>query len=222
MAETREQKIARLRRERNQKVGWRKPLKLRVAALTARIRKINRALRNLTSGGVPAMNPGGWHPDAVENQTAAPLSWVPGQPKIVWHTTEGSSLPGYDGSQPHFTLEPKANKLWQHVPIRGGSYALQNASGGVETNRARAIQVELIGFASETQGWSDEAYANIARLARWIEKHAGVPRTCGVTFRSDSTHKVANFPSYTGHLGHQHVPENTHWDPGLFRIDKVI
>lgn len=221
MTETREEKIKRLRRERNSKLAWRLSLRKRAALLTRRIRKINRALRRLT-GAVPPMNPGGWHPDAVDNQTANPLSWVAGEPKIVWHTTEGSGLPGYSGSQPHFTLEPKSNKLWQHVPIRGGAYALRNLSGGIETNRAHAIQVELIGFARESHLWSDEAYANIARLARWIEKHAGVPRRCGVEFRSDSTHKVSDYVNYSGHLGHQHVPENDHWDPGLLRINKVI
>lgn len=216
MSETRLEKIRRLRRERNKKRALR-------AAMAKRIRKINAALKRLLETDVPPMNPGGWHPDAIENQSKAPLSWTAGRPKLCWHTTEGFSLPAYSGSHPHFTLNPKTGTLWQHVPIRGGAYALQNLSGGVETNRAHVIQVELIGFARETGSWSDAEYANIAKLARWIEKHAGVPRSCGVVFRNDSTHKVADWTNYSGHLGHQHVPENSHYDPGAgFKIGKVI
>jgi hypothetical protein len=222
MAETLPEKIRRLRSERNKKRREASGHRTRLQQLNRRIRKVNAALRRLVSGGVPPMNPGGWHPDAVENQTITPLSWTAGRPKLVWHTTEGSGLPSYSNSQPHFTLNPKTGALWQHVPIRGGAYTLRNPSGGVETNRARAIQVELIGFARESHLWSDEAYRNIAKLARWIEKHAGVPRQCTVTFRSDSNHKVPDYTNYTGHLGHQHVPENDHWDPGLFQIRKVV
>jgi hypothetical protein len=183
---------------------------------------LRKRLANLTKPKVPGMNPGGWHPDAIENQSKTPLSWTAGRPKLVWHTTEGFGLPTYSGSNPHFTLDPKSGKLWQHVPIRGGAYALENRAGGVETNRAHAIQVELIGFAKDTGHWPDSYYANIARLARWIEKHAGVPRSCSVTFREDSTHKIGDWTNYTGHCGHQHVPENSHYDPGFFRIDKVL
>lgn len=222
MPETIAEKVKRWRHERNRRRKARKGLLARAVEQARRIKKLNAAIKKATASGVPPMNPGGWHPDAIENQSASPLSWTRGNPKIVWHTTEGSGLPAYSGSQPHFTLNPKTGTLWQHVPIRGGAYALQNLSGGVETNRAHAIQVELIGFAGQTQDWSDAEYANIAKLARWIEKHGGVPRQCSVTFRSDSIHKIQDWPGYTGHCGHQHVPENTHWDPGLFQIQKVI
>ena len=165
---------------------------------------------------------GGFHPGATRTQLAAPLGFVGAKPKLVWHTTEGYGLPVYSGSCPHFTLNPKTGELWQHVPITGGAYALENHAGGVETNRANAIQVELIGFARDTGVWPKSYYVNIARLARWIEKHAGVPRRCGVTFRASSSYKVRDWYGYAGHCGHQHVPENIHWDPGEFRIEEVI
>lgn len=222
MAETLPEKLKRWRRERNERRKQAGRLRDRLKAVNTRIRKLNAAIRRASAAGVPPMNPGGWHPDAIENQTASPLSWVAGKPKLVWHTTEGSSLPGYSGSQPHFTLDTKTGRLWQHVPIRGGAYALRNAPGGVETNRAHAIQVELIGRAAESHTWTDGQYANIAKLARWVEKHAGVPRTCGVTFTTSSANKVSDYPNYSGHLGHQHVPENDHWDPGRLTISKVI
>jgi hypothetical protein len=195
----------------------RKALDKAIAKLKATIARRRAALQPKVPGVV-----NGWHPGATRNQTAAPLAFIGVEPKIVWHTTEGYGLPGYSGVQPHFTLNPKTGELWQHVPITGGAYALENHSGGVETNRANAIQVELIGFARDSAVWPKSYYANIANLARWIEKHAGVKRACGVKFRASSSYKISNWYGYGGHCGHQHVPENSHWDPGEFRIDEVV
>jgi hypothetical protein len=217
------EKLARLRKERNRRREDNVKRRRRVKQVDGRIRKLNVAIRRLIDRLAPVPpNHGGWHPRAVRTQVTAALSWVAAKPKLVWHTTQGYGLPTYSGSMPHFTLDPKSGKLWQHVPITGGAYALRNTSGGVETNRARAIQVELVGFAEESHKWGDGEYARIAELARWIEKHAGVPRSCDVTFRQSSTGKIRDWVNYTGHCGHQHVPENDHWDPGLLQIGKVI
>lgn len=177
------------------------------------------------AGDVPGIE-NGWHPDATRTQVQGGIGAYLNVPaKLVWHTTEGVSLPAYSGTHPHFTLNPKTGQLWQHIPIHSGAMALENDAGGVETNRAHAIQVELIGYAAQTQGWSDADYANVAKLARWIEKHAGVARRCAVDFHSASSVvrlSGSAWLAYAGHLGHQHVPENAHWDPGLFKIEKVI
>ena len=87
---------------------------------------------------------------------------------------------------------------------------------------ATGIQVELVGFAKESHLWSEASYRQIADLARWIEKHGGVERICSVQFRSSSNFKVTNWLGYSGHIGHQHVPENDHWDPGLLDIARVL
>lgn len=232
MAESLRQKLARLSKERDfrrkdntkrrkRRDALNKAIKKmdgRIRALNAGIKKVRDALKG---GNVPGNN-GGWHANAIRVQIHEALSWVPAQPKLVWHTTEGYGLPTYSGSCPHFTLDPKTGKLWQHVPITGGAYALRNESGGVETNRARAIQVELCGFAARSQNWTDEEYAHIAALARWIEKYAGVPRSCSVTFRASSSFKISDWLNYSGHCGHQHVPENDHWDPGRVNIEKIL
>lgn len=182
-----------------------------------------------TAGGdedVPGIEDGGWHPDAIRNQVQGGIGAMSGPPKIVWHTTEGFGLPQYAGSHPHFTLDPRTGKLYQHISIRSGAMALKNLSGGVETNRDGAIQVELIWFAAQTQNGTEEMYEHIADLARWIEKHAGVPRKCNVQFVGNASGSTrmsgSTWDGYSGHCGHQHVPENDHWDPGDFQIDKVI
>lgn len=227
---------ARLRAERKTRRARIKRLREHVAAQRLRIRKISTWLN--AHPGVPPIN-NGWHPDAVRNQVQAGGTYLAsGHPRLTWHTTEGSSLPTYSGSHPHFTLDVKGRRLYQHIPIERSAMALRNLSGGVETNRInKNVQVELIAFsdanfakrAGKSQyavvNLTDDDYAQIARLARWIEKHAGVPRKCGVTFRDDSNHKVshAEWATYEGHIGHQHVPENDHWDPsGSFKIGRVL
>lgn len=165
-----------------------------------------------------------WHPDAtrvVYSDIGPFLPDVP--PRLVWHTIEGNHLPHYQNSHPHFTLDPRTGSLWQHSPIDRGVKTLKNPPGGVETNRAHAIQVELFGFARETPDWPDAWYDECAELARWIERNAGVARRCSVDFRtSRDTLSNAAWMNYSGHLGHQHVPENDHWDPGAFRIGEVL
>lgn len=148
-------------------------------------------------------------------------AFVPSGRKLVWHTTEGDGLPRYDGTAPHFTIDPSSGRVWQHVPIDRAASSLEHH--GVETNHAHAIQVEIVGRASESGSWPDSYYANLAKLARWIESNAGVPRRCGVKFgvgvprMSDSA-----WLAYSGHCGHEHVPDNVHWDPGALRIGNIL
>lgn len=185
-------------------------------------RDITRSIKRLLHI-TPGVVDGGWHPEAERypESDAGIMSWS--HRKLVWHTTEGVSRPDYSGSSPHFTLDIRTGKLYQHISITRVAMALQNLSGGVETNRAGAMQVELIGRAAESSGWSDTSYKHIARLARWIEKHGGVPRKCTLAF-SNTPHRLSGvvWLAYEGHCGHQHVPENDHWDPGAFHIEKVI
>lgn len=165
-----------------------------------------------------------WNPAATKKVYSSAGSFTGGGRKIVWHTTEGGSLPVYSGDAPHFTLNPKTGELWQHIPINESAKALEHHNAS-ETNRANAIQVELIGYAAESHTWPSSYYDNIAKLARWIEHNAGVPCKCSVDFRvgvarlSDS-----EFVNYAGHLGHAHVPQQWagHWDPGAFRIAEVV
>lgn len=164
-----------------------------------------------------------WHPRAIRIVYSAAGAFINGRPKLVWHTTEGFGLPRYNGSAPHFTFNPESGQLWQHVPVTLAAKALLHPTGTPHTNFAHAIQVELIGFAARTQEWTTAAYARIASLARWIETNTSVPRKTTVLFGVPA-HRIggSEFVSYSGHIGHEHVPNNTHWDPGRFRIDLVL
>jgi murein L,D-transpeptidase YcbB/YkuD len=97
-------------------------------------------------------------------------------------------------------------------------------------NFHNAIQVEIIGFARDSHSWPGSTYAALAKLARWIEANAGVARQSSVSFRQEGAAgpnapqrlSMAEWLVYSGHLGHQHVPGNDHWDPGLFNIVTIL
>ncbi|MEU9405025.1 hypothetical protein AB0E08_04855 [Streptomyces sp. NPDC048281] len=169
---------------------------------------------------------------------------------IVWHTTEGTSLPGYSGGSeaPNFTAVPdfKNQRLtwYQHFDFDTSSRALVNLAGGVETNTLNVCQVEIVGtcdpathakwgatphlYAPELPDW---AVRDLAAFAKWANAQHGVPLTSGVSFKAyPSSYGASNgvrmsaakWTGFTGHCGHQHVPENLHGDPGLLPIAAIL
>ncbi|MFD3929525.1 hypothetical protein [Streptomyces sp. NPDC058614] len=169
---------------------------------------------------------------------------------VVWHTTEGTSLPSYGGgsSAPNFTARPNftAKKLewFQHFDFDVSSRALVNTAGGVETNTLNAVQVEIVGtcdpsahkkwgatphlYTPELPAW---AVRDLAAFAKWAHDQHGVPLTSGVTFKAyPASYGTSNgvrmsgtkWTSFTGHCGHQHVPENLHGDPGPLPIAAIL
>jgi hypothetical protein len=148
----------------------------------------------------------------------------------VHHTTEGTTAEGAiaayrrTGSWPHFTVEWDGSRLviYQHVPLSQASFALRHVYVP-ETNRARAVQIEHVGFARDTASWPEGRYREIAKLCRWIESQTGCPPTASVSFSRPSRLSPDGFVRYSGHCGHMHVPGNDHTDPGVgFRIDLVL
>jgi hypothetical protein len=170
---------------------------------------------------------------------------------LCWHSTEGTSLPSYDGGSvaPNFTAKPDfaAKRLvwYQHFDFDVSSRALRNLSGGVETNTLNVCQVEIVGTcdpATHTK-WAragiqylymaelpDWAIRDLAAFAKWANANHGVPLSSGLTFKAYPSSYGANgvrmtaaqWNSFTGHCGHQHVPENDHGDPGAMPIAAIL
>jgi hypothetical protein len=168
---------------------------------------------------------------------------------IVWHTTEGTSLPSYDGGAqaPNFTAKPNwaAQKLdwYQHFDFDVSSRALVNKAGGVETNTLNVVQVEIVGtcdpathsrwgstphlYAPELPDW---AIRDLAAFAKWAHDQHNLPLSSGLTFKAYPGSYGANgvrmngtqWTNFTGHCGHQHVPENDHGDPGAMPIAAIL
>ncbi|WP_260475690.1 hypothetical protein [Streptomyces sp. WAC 06725] len=168
---------------------------------------------------------------------------------IVWHTTEGRTVPSYAGGAeaPNFTALPDFDRrrlVWyQHFDFDTSSRALVNRGGGVETNTLNACQVEIVGtcdpvthrrwgsaphlYTPELPSW---VIRDLAAFARWAHDQHGVPLSCGVQWRaypssygaSSVRMSYAAWNAYRGHCGHQHVPENDHGDPGLLPMAAIL
>jgi hypothetical protein len=152
-------------------------------------------------------------------------SFTSGPFKIVHHTTEGSTAQGAfnafraNRSDPHFTVD--STNIFQHIDTSEAGRALRNGSGGVQTNRDSAIQIEVVGFAHRPK--TRATLDNVRKLCRWIEMTHNIPRVWPNGFPKPATasgrdpgghnRNAANWESKAGHYGHSCVPENTHWDP---------
>lgn len=170
----------------------------------------------------------------------------------VIHTTEGTSLPGYSGgaTAPNYTAVPdfieKRLKWYQHFPDERSSRALMNLTGGVETNTANAIQVELVGTcdpgtrAAWLRGnarfifWPDPPSWALKDLAKFL---ADMNRRHGIPIDGPRDARWKPYPEsygpggqrfsfeewrkFKGWCGHQHVPENSHGDPGDFPFSQL-
>lgn len=178
-----------------------------------------------------------WYPTALVVQGQDAGDFLPEYPKrIVLHTTEGSTASGAIGayraanSWPHFTIDRNASfTVYQHNSIDVASRALRNAAGGVETNKGGAIQIEVVGFAREAGIWPSGQKSVLKNLMRWIEAEHGI-KQYGPAFGDSGQFGTGNpleftpeyWKSFNGTCGHQHVPENTHWDPGALNISTLF
>src|SRR5882672_2916318 len=182
-----------------------------------------------------------WLPAAKKDQHSAGLRWTETtDPKGCLHTTEGNGWPTYQGwtVEPHATVMPIPNRgvsVRQHVPFTGGSFSLRHTETQ-GTNSDFCFQFELIGTSDPRSAaplyyWPGADDAVLVDLFRKVIEPLstayGIPLRA-LAFQAypasfgprGGTNKVrltnAEFDVYTGWLGHQHVPQNDHGDPGAF------
>jgi hypothetical protein len=168
-----------------------------------------------------------WYPGAKRSLTfPGSGSYVFGPYRGVLHSTEGSSLAGAlgayrsTGNYPHFTVDGAT--IEQHCPINVGATALEHRSGTIDTNRASAIQIEIVGKAAEAPGFPPALIANLAELMRWVEEQTGISFAGHRVFASTPVRMTdAEWAHFNSWCGHQHVPNQSHWDPGALLIDKL-
>lgn len=138
---------------------------------------------------------------------------------------------------------------YQHFDVDRSSRALVNLSGGVETNTNNNVQVELVGtcdpatrdhwvgqglrqnvnfvFWPEAPDWALEG---LALFVKWLHDNHDVKISSTVTWKAyPGSYGTSNgvrlsgsaWNAYYGHLGHQHVPENVHGDPGSINWKRI-
>lgn len=146
--------------------------------------------------------------------------------KGVAHKTQGASYGGARAAYvqrslgPHFTIG-EDGRLYQHVDTKEASSAMANRSGGVQTNRDGAVQVEIVGFSGQTAGHAQ--LVTFVELQHWLFAQHDIPLTwpagrppkdANSGYGLNSGHRSATLWDTTaGWYGHSQVPENTHWDP---------
>lgn len=146
------------------------------------------------------------------------------------------------GYWPHITVGVTDFDDWkfgvhQHFPFWSRSTTFADGSGGIRTNRDYVIQVEIVGTCDDSwktkQGgkykklhvdhWPDDYARYVAGVLKAIMQHRPIPNRTSVTWaRYPASYgqgakqrlSTAAYDGYSGILGHQHVPENTHGDPG--------
>ena len=154
-------------------------------------------------------------------------------PRGVLHTTEGTSYSGArsafaaNNSWPHFTItgESGSPSIYQHLPVSVAARSLEHRTGTVETNRQGSIQIEIVGYAKDAPAFSKVYLDGVAKLMRWIEANCGVEKTCSVTFVIPGHEQRLTddaWLQYRGWCGHQHVPHNSHEDPGAIDIAYLL
>jgi nucleoid-associated protein YgaU len=149
-------------------------------------------------------------------------------------------------------IKAKKLRWYQHFDIDRSSRALRNTSGGIETNTLNALQVELVGTCDErhaktwdgnTAGkdyifWPDApdwCLAELGKFVRWCHDQHGIKMQSTVTWKPYKKGQVGGsygangvrlsgkqWLNYYGWLGHQHVPENSHGDPGDLNFARVL
>lgn len=178
-----------------------------------------------------------WYPAATKDELPNGGVFTGGPAKGVLHSTEGASYAGARGayvknnSAPHFTVSVERGpfQCWQHVPLNRASRSLQNAAGGVETNRDSVIQIEIVGRAVEMPNMGVPMLTGLRSLMVWIETQTGIsavappflpyPQSYGASSVRMSHRQWDAFGAW---CGHQHVPENTHGDPGAIPITALL
>lgn len=156
-------------------------------------------------------------------------------PVLVLHTTEGPSFRGAKATLEakrawsHWLADPATGEFEELVNPDNPARSLRNLAGGVETNnRGGVYQLEIVGYASKVPYYPDSWYAALARWITQICDRHDIPKRFPYPFTGTDGYGLngivrltnSQWLDVTGIIGHQHVPENTHWDPGL--IDRLI
>lgn len=164
--------------------------------------------------------------------------------RVVWHTVEGGiseDMARAHRSPPHLWVDPSRGLKLQTVPLDRSSYAMWDQGDyPYRTNKARAIQIEIAGHATEAGGWSDAylrflALEVLVPIVDFIRSQGGTfdygscPDPAGSEQIGGSSLESApqrfgweTWHHFNSHCGHRHVTGNgDRYDPGLLDLCKI-
>jgi hypothetical protein len=171
--------------------------------------------------------------------SATPGTYVPDAPwRFVWHTTEviPSNLAGARSmaqrhpNPPHLWAWPEMGWRAQSFPLSRAARSLLR--GSRPTNKMRALQCEVVGFARDSPDRPDDWW-------EWLGVHVLRPvLDAGFDINLDHLAAVtgddgagvdgavrmswATWEAFDGVCSHANVPENAHWDIGRGRLDLIV
>jgi hypothetical protein len=165
------------------------------------------------------------------NYTGGPFRGVIHTTEVKTYTPSTKSYYGHH-NPPHFTVVMGGSDevtFYQHFPITVAARALENHKGGVQTNRQSAIQIEIAWKAKEIDQLPFAMIMKLWDWMRWVEGQTDIKRWITPRFygaEASGVNSLARMSddewnAFNGWCGHQHVPENSHWDPGKLNIDQL-
>lgn len=187
-----------------------------------------------------------WRKDCQRQNFGTDAGSFSGGPvKIVLHSTETGTWPAYANGAvaPHETWKwnGKTFDKRQHVSHAKAAMALKNLSGGVQTNRDSAHQIEIvgscdIGFAAKYKYnylpvMGDNFLRELGKEIRQLAKDIDCPLTVvkewvsypsSYGFKARQRMTLGEWDAFSGICGHQHVVENDHGDPGSLDVARAL
>jgi hypothetical protein len=157
---------------------------------------------------------------------------------VVLHTTESNpgtceAVAAYlvrMGYESHEVFDPSNGDLIQLLPPSEPGKSLVNLPGGVETNRRGGVyQIEIVGRAVDVPNYDDAWYERLRVRLLVICNFTGTPYVFPLPFQPYPQSYGKNlvrlnyddWQTVEGLVGHQHVPENDHGDPGALDITRL-
>lgn len=163
-----------------------------------------------------------------------------GPNKILLHATEGDSnggdsvhyiyqgqisVPGNKGKSvpPHFTIDIKNKKLYQHQSIWKASAGIVSDEQG-NGDLTAGIQIEIVGYdnggggewdLTKAESFSDEDWKYLIDLLNAISAETSIPLESTVDWGDGNSVRMTDldeFKNYQGILAHKHAPLNDHSD----------
>jgi len=148
---------------------------------------------------------------------------------------------GDPGSLPR--EEPGKVRIWQHISLDRTASALKHNPGTIETNHmgAHCIQIECVTYIGDQEqagivGNKGKFPKALSRaLAGLVEEITAVlgdinlnvyPQkwSASGSYGENAAQRLSEteWESFNGICGHEHVPNNKHWDPGAFDIEQFM
>lgn len=154
--------------------------------------------------------------------------------KILWHTWEGTSWAALEAAfrnyPAHLAVQTDLEEVRQYMPLNRSAEALRQ--GDTEC----VIQIEVSGFARDMRYLSQKKINFLASVVyrlglagykvvdQWFEFHDELTNTKPplATEKSPIRRSSKELSNWSGHMGHQHMYGNDHWDPGALPIEAII